>query len=53
MPNRNPHVIKHGELVEWFESKIIENWVNIYINEKHIGTIPFEMFRENFKKENI
>lgn len=49
--NRKPQVILHGQYIKYVESKILENWVNIYMNEKHIGTIPVEMFRINFKKD--
>lgn len=47
-------ILKKDDLIYWKYSKILEPWIEIYnIEKNHIGTIPVEVFKREFKTNLI
>jgi hypothetical protein len=42
-----------NEVVEFKESRILEPWIDIYIDGNYSGTIPLSDFKLNFRLDNL
>jgi len=46
-------ILKEGTWVEYKNSKILEDWIDIYLDGIYLGTIPQQEFKINFRGNTI
>lgn len=47
------YILEENTQVRFKSSKILEDWVDLYLDELYIGTIPESEFKQNFKTDPL
>ena len=46
-------LLRENDQVNFRYSRILENWIDIYIDDQYKGTIPEAEFKTNFRLDNL